>query len=141
VLLANRKNMLNRLTKGVAARIGALLAALALAGFVAPPIAVAFVPTPAAIHCLAATDHKAHSGAQDRVSHSGDVDHGKRSGDSPSHRTTCCGMFNVTALAPDSAPAILRQWTDPAVSMFIEADFHTLAPEQPNRPPISRLSL
>jgi hypothetical protein len=134
--------MLNRLTKGVVARIGAFLAALALAGFVAPPIAVAFVPTPAAIHCLAETDHKAdsHSAAQDRISHSRDVDHGKHSGDSPSHRTTCCGMFNVTVLAPDSAAAILRQWTDPAVSMFIEANFHTLAPEQPNRPPISRLS-
>jgi hypothetical protein len=48
-------------------------------------------------------------------------------------------MFNVTALAPDSTPAILRQWTDPAVSMFNEANFHSLAPEQPNRPPISRL--
>jgi hypothetical protein len=134
--------MLNRLTKGVVARIGAFLAMLALAGFVAPPMAVAFVPTPAAIHCLTDTDHKAdsHSAAHDPVSHHGDVDHEKRSGDSPIHRTTCCGMFNVTALAPDSTPALLRLWTDPAVSMFVEANFHSLAPEQPNRPPISRQS-
>jgi hypothetical protein len=49
-------------------------------------------------------------------------------------------MFSVTALAPDFATA-LRYWADSSVSMFIEANFHALALDQPIRPPISRLSL
>jgi hypothetical protein len=136
--------MLSRLAKGVAARIGAFLAVFALAAFIAPPIAVALVPTPTAVRCLVQTDSKAdhdHSAAPAGVSYNSNVDHGKHSGDRPDHKSTCCGMFSVTALAPDSYSVVLRYWTGPAVSVFIEANFRGLAPEQPNRPPISRLSI
>jgi hypothetical protein len=49
-------------------------------------------------------------------------------------------MLGVTALAPDFSTA-MRYWTDPSVSIFIEASFHALALDQPIRPPISRLPL
>jgi hypothetical protein len=129
--------MLTRLTKGVAARIGAFLAAFALASFVAPPIAVAFVPNPTAAHCLVHPDDEADYNAPGGVSHRGDADHDRHSGNGPDHKSICCGMFGVTALVPDSTIEMIPYWTDP-FSMFIEANFHALAPEQPDRPPISR---
>jgi len=46
-------------------------------------------------------------------------------------------MFGVTALVPDSIMQMIPYWTDP-FSMFIEANFHALSPEQPERPPIYR---
>ena len=76
--------MLSRLAKGIFARIGAFLATLALAGFVAPPIGVAFVPAPTAIHCLVQTEHKAppdRSAVPTSASHSSHVDIAKHSGD------------------------------------------------------------
>ena len=132
--------MLRWLTRGFAARMGAFLAALALAAFVAPPVAVAFAPTPAAIYCLTHVDHEAddnYGTVPAGVSHS--VHHVKHSGDKPAHKSNCCGMFSVSALAPEAAPAILRPWSDSAVSMFVEPDFQTRVPELPVRPPISRL--
>ena len=129
--------MLTRLTKGVAARIGAFLAVLALASFVAPPIAVAFAPTQTAVHCLVHTNDQADYSATGGVSHRGDAGHDRHSGNGPDHKSICCVMFRVTALAPDSTMSTMPYWTYP-FSMSIEADFHGLAPQQPNRPPISR---
>ena len=129
--------MLTRFTKGVAARIGAFLAAFALASFVAPPIAVAFVPNPTAVHCLVHADDQTDYSAPGGVAHRGDADHDRHSGNGPDHKSICCGMFGVTALVPDSTMEMIPYWTDP-FSMFIEANFHALAPEQPDRPPISR---
>ena len=103
--------MLTRFTKEVAARIGAFLAAFALASFVAPPIAVAFVPNPSAVHCLVHADDQTDYSAPGGVSHRGDADHDRHSGNGPDHKSICCGMFSVTALVPDSTMGMIPYWT------------------------------
>ena len=65
--------MLGWLNKGIAAHIGAFLAALAWSAFVVPPIAVAFMPTLAAVHCLVQTEHEtdhSHIAAPDGIASS-----------------------------------------------------------------------
>jgi hypothetical protein len=134
--------MLLALRRGVRFRAAAFFAALAMASFVVPPIAVAFAPPEAAAHCLA---HAEHGLGHDRAgaTRSGafhDVDHQSPSHEKGDHKSTCCGMFCSTALAPDAGLAIRPVWRDTAVSFIGVLDFYGRAPEQPDRPPISRLS-
>jgi len=135
--------MLRRLHKGIAARIGTVLAALAVTSFVAPPIAVAFAPTPAAIHCLTHIKHEAghdHAGSV-QSGHTHDRDHADKPDKQADHKTICCGMFSITALAPDAGPAPLTYWRNRAVLTFVAPVIHPRAPDQPIRPPITRLPL
>lgn len=133
--------MLRSLRQGIVAWIGTFLAALAVASFAAPTIAVAFAPTPEAIHCLAQPMHEdgpLHSHSA-QSGHEHDGDHGRK-GTKSGHETTCCGMFNMTALAAaDLAPLVLSYWGEPDISTLVEPGFYPHAPEQPTRPPNTRL--
>ena len=135
--------MLVALTKGIRFRVAMAMAAFAVFAFVAPPIAVAIAPTEHAIYCLTHDDH-----AIGRVLHDhatghhdpGDLDRVKHSKDGGKQASHCCGLFCVTALAPEirqeSNPPILN----PEQSSGIEPSFHSRSPELPFRPPIARLS-
>lgn len=136
--------MLRSLRKGTAAWVGTFVAVLAVASFAGPLIAVAFAPTPEAIHCLTQiapapqADHD-HAGAV-QGGHSHDEDHGNKT-TKPDHETTCCGMFNVVALAATSGLAPLSFWRDQDSPTSVEPGFYPHSPEQPTRPPNTRLPL
>jgi hypothetical protein len=136
--------MLVALTKGFRFRIAIAMAAAAVFAFVAPPIAVAFDPTEHAIYCLTHTDHAIGPAYVDHTADhkhaSGGHDHAKHSHQSDKHPSHCCGLFCVTALAPE----IRQEWNAPILgpepSSAIEPSFHSRSPELPYRPPISPLS-
>jgi hypothetical protein len=135
--------MLAALRRGVRFRIAIAMAALAVFAFVAPPIAVAFGPTPGTIYCLTHYDqgmghsHHDHAVADHRA---GDLDQTKSSHEEGEHKSHCCGLFCVTALTPEvrgmPAPLLLQ----PERSSVVAFGFRGRTPEQPFRPPIPRLS-
>lgn len=134
--------MLLALTRGVRFRAAAFLAAVALVSFVAPALAVAFASPEAASGCLTHGDHAfGHADASVvDVGSSHDMNHQSPSHEKGDHKSACCGIFCSTALAPDSGTLVRLNWHDSTVSLAALPDFQGLTPEQPDRPPISRLS-
>ncbi len=131
--------MMLALTRGIRFRLAAFLAALAAACFALPPLAVAFVSPDEAVHCLVHAGHGQDetSVAQSNASHHADQErhaHGKAD-----HKSTCCSAFFSVALSPD-AGALTFVPRDPAVVLTATPDFQGRIPEQPDRPPISRLA-
>ena len=134
--------MLAALTRGTLFKVAIWVAALAVFSFVAPPIAVAFSPSKTAAYCLTHVDHAfVHEhdqtdAVQPGVGHHDD--HAKHShGD---HKSTCCGLFCVTALAP-SVYVFEPAWSGSAVSSALETSFQGRMPDRLDRPPISLLSV
>jgi hypothetical protein len=56
------------------------------------------------------------------------------------HKSTCCGLFCVTALAP-SVHVFEPVWSGSAVSSALETSFQGRIPDRLDRPPISLLSV
>jgi hypothetical protein len=136
--------MLAALRRGVRFRIAFAMAAFAVFAFVAPAIAVAFAPAERAAHCLTHSDHAIGNEhvdqAADHDHHPGGLDQAKHSHRGDKHPSQCCGLFCVTALAPE-----IRQLANPPLegsqlSSLVVSSFHRRLPELPFRPPISLLS-
>jgi hypothetical protein len=136
--------MLVTLRKGVRFRIAFAMATFAVFALVAPPMAVAFAPAERAAHCLthndAAIGDERVDHAADHEHHPGDLDQAKHSHQGDKHPSQCCGLFCVTALAPE-----IRQLANPRLegsqlSSLVVPSFHRRLPELPFRPPISLLS-
>ena len=135
--------MLRLLARGQFSHIGALLAAMAIGSFVAPPMAIALAPTPAAVHCVTHVNHhdshadtsSAAAHSHDKASKGNDANPEQQSGGHPDQDPTCCEMFNVTGLNPSLAPGILTIWHQSDVSVIVHANFQSLTPDQPSRPP------
>jgi len=136
--------MLATLRRGVRFRIAFAMATFAVFALVAPPMAVAFAPAERAAHCLTHNDHaigqQRADHAADHEHHPGDLDQAKHSHQGDKHPSQCCGLFCVTAIAPE-----IRQLTNPPLegsqlSSLVVPSFHRGAPELLFRPPISPLS-
>jgi hypothetical protein len=120
------------------------LAGVAAFALVAPPVAIAFAPADKAVHCLTHANHEASddhaaapSGHSHDAGHVGLADMPKQA----DHKSSCCGIFCVTAITPDTGPAISPLWSGVPVNFSSRPVFYGLFPQQPDRPPISRLPL
>ena len=136
--------MLAALRRGVRFRIAFAMATFAVFALVAPPMAVAFAPAERAAHCLTHNDHaigdERVDHAADHEHHPGDLDQAKHSHQGDKPPSQCCGLFCVTAIAPE-----IRQLANPPLegsqlSSLVVRSFHRRLPELPFRPPISLLS-
>lgn len=126
--------MLVAFTRGLRFRIALAMAAFAAFAFVAPPLAVAFAPAEHGVYCLTHNDHAMGQEHEDGI-----AGQSKHSHDGSAHKSQCCGLFCVTALAPE-----MRQGWNPVVLSpepfsGIEPSFHSRFTELHYRPPITRL--
>lgn len=134
--------MLIALTRGVFFRLAIWLAGVAAFALVSPPIAIAFASADKAAHCLTNVDHEAGDDQGATPSgHSHDADQAGHSSKQADHKSTCCGIFCVTAIAPNTQLAILSVWSGVPVNSSPRPAFYGQFPQQPDRPPISRLPL
>ena len=137
--------MLSGLSKRFRLKAAVALAALYAFCVLAPHAALAL--TNAAAHCLteprgAAHVHQEKAPAKSHVhadgvvhSHTGTA-HDESDSDGKPHSGNCCGIFCVTALAHEPAPALSAP---PAALLVGPGEFYRLAghsPDRINRPPI-----
>ena len=129
--------MLRALRAGLGFRVAIMTAGFAVLCFVAPPAVMAFGHGSTIVQCLThgdAADHDMHGGA-------GHKDHGDGAKVPANHAINCCGLFFLSALAPSSGP-VLDGLSLPAVlSPLAEPRLFGRVPDQPDRPPISLLSV
>jgi hypothetical protein len=126
--------MLRALRSGILYRLAAVFAVLAAFCFALPPAVLAFGHGSSTAHCLSQADSVNH-GMTGLV----DKDH-KHQGAAGEHKSTCCGLFCLSALATseqsldpilvDSAPYPTRE-INSAAGQF----------ERLDRPPIPSLSV
>jgi hypothetical protein len=129
--------MLRALRAGLGFRVAMMIASFAAVCFVAPPAVMAFGHGSHLVHCLTHGDAVNH-GMPGGVGHE---DHGDGAKVPANHGTNCCGLFFLSALAPNSGP-ILNGLPLPAVlSPPAEPRLFGRVPDQPDRPPISLLSI
>jgi hypothetical protein len=136
--------MLTALTRGVLFRAAIWVAAVAVLAFVAPPIAVAFAPAKNAVYCLTHDDHAIGRDDQDHAAdhhHPGGLDHVKHSPGDGDHKSHCCGLFCVTALAPSLGHVFKHTWSRAPVLFELQTSFSGRTHERIDRPPIPFLSM
>ena len=143
-----RLGMFAALRRGIGFRIAFAMAAFAAFAFVAPPMAVAFASAEGAAHCLTHTDHSVASERADRAAdaiehehHPGDLAQAKHSHKSDKDPSRCCGLFCVTAIAPEISQLSNPPLEHLQLSSLVVAGFHRRLPEMHFRPPISHLSI
>jgi hypothetical protein len=125
--------MLTALTTGLRFRVAITLAAFAALCFVAPPAVLALGHGSNTVNCLAHADQVGHGkAAQGDASH-----HGGHSTPAADHQMTCCGLFCLSALAPDGGEAIAPPAVYSAPFPAREASLLSRVTERLDRPPIS----
>jgi hypothetical protein len=129
--------MLRALRRGVLHRFAAIFAILAVACFAAPPAALAFGHGSAAAHCLTHADQVNHGMTRTADSHE-QRGHRAPAGE---HKSTCCGLFFLSALAADTEQASDLALPHSAPFPAGAAHFAGRAPERLERPPIPSLSV
>lgn len=145
--------MLTALSTGFHFRLAVALCTLAAACLTLPPAALAFGHGTDTADCLshavAVTQgvHGAHGGEahdvtlpaspQDR----GDHGHGTDGPGTASHQAHCCGVFCVSVLLANYGDVALRDKAAPAHFPAGEPNFLSRAPELPDRPPTSPLTV
>jgi hypothetical protein len=126
--------MLRRLRSGTFNRLAAIFALLAAFCFAMPPAAVAFGHGASTAHCLSHADEVNHGMTAVADMHQ---DH-KHQTPVSGHKSTCCGVFCLSALATS------EQTLDPIFATstpYPTRDINSTAglPEQLDRPPIPSL--
>jgi hypothetical protein len=129
--------MLGRLRSGFGFRVAMTLTVLAGLCLVAPPAVMAFGHSGHTAYCVSHADEIDHGGHMA----SGGMNHADQGKVPVKHDSGCCGLFCVSAIAPQS-PAIIELGLAPlALVAPVEQFSFSRAPEQPDRPPISSLSV
>jgi hypothetical protein len=129
--------MLQKLRSGLGFRVAIMIAGFAALCFVAPPAVMAFGHGSNIMQCLThsdAVDHGMHGGM-------GHKDHGDGAKVPGNHGMNCCGLFFLSALPLASGPLIEGRVIRPVLSAPVEINLLGRAPDQPDRPPISLLSV
>jgi len=136
--------MLTALMSGSLFRVAIWVAAAAVFAFVAPPIAVAFAPTGNAVYCLTHAENAIGHDDEDHAlddHHPGGLDHVKHSHGDGDHKSHCCGLFCVTALAPSLGHVFEHTWFRTPVFFGLQTSFSGRTPDRIDRPPILFLSM
>jgi hypothetical protein len=129
--------MLQKLRSGLGFRVAIMIACFAALCFVAPPAVMAFGLGSNIMQCLThgdAVDHGMRSG-------SGHKDHGDGAKVPGNHGMNCCRLFFLSALPLASGPLVEGRVIRPGFSAPVEINPLGRAPDQPDRPPISLLSV
>ena len=126
--------MLTALTTGARFRVAMFLAAFAAICFVAPPAVLAFGHGDHAAHCLTHADALDHG--MPNVAGKA-ADHGDHVPLPSDHKSTCCGLFCLSALAPDASQTIDRTVAGSQLSPPIEPGLSGHIADRLDRPPIS----
>lgn len=118
--------------------VGALVVALYALCVMLPAAAVAASPSPTTEHCLGEHHHAAaetalHEGAGAAHHEPADHDHGQDE--------KCCGLFGVTALAPDFQVVAVRLTQSSALTMPLVGSLFGSRGARIDRPPRNLLSL
>jgi hypothetical protein len=129
--------MLTALTTGLRFRLAIALAAFAALCFVVPPAALAFGHGEHTAHCLAHADMVEHGVAKE----AGFKTHTDHSTPAGTHQMTCCGLFCLSAIPADGGEVIDGIGAGSALLPALETHLLSQAPERPDRPPISLLSV
>lgn len=98
-------------TKGWRRTLGALVVALYALCVMLPTAAVAASHFPVSEHCLGEHQHAAgehHHTAGDAVHEHGGMSHDEPAGSGQGQAEKCCGLFGITALAPDFQVVAVR---------------------------------
>jgi hypothetical protein len=138
------RNMCAMFRRGTLFRATLAIAFVAVLTFLAPPLAMAFVPSKETVHCLTHNDHgfsPKHHHQSIVNQNSARLEQERHTHDNADFASRCCEIFCVTALAPE-----LRQVISPPLmgsERFpnFEPGSHSLRPELPFRPPILPLSI
>ncbi len=135
--------MLKGLRSGLGFRVAMTLTVLAALCLVVPPAVMAFGHGEKTAHCLSQADRMDHGAtmpsgvkmASEGVHHG---DHGKAPA---KHESGCCGLFCVSAIAPQASAGVELALTTITLTPPVEKLKFGGVPEQPDRPPISSLSV
>lgn len=128
--------MLRCFRNGLGLRIAMTLAVLAALCLVAPPAVMAFGHGEQTAHCLSHGDQMDHGGYMA----SGGMDHSQHGNAPVKHESGCCGLFCVSAIAPQAQAIVVLSFAPVSHLIGATAAFNGRIPDQPNRPPISPLS-
>lgn len=135
-------NMLTLAMKRGYFRAGLALASLAWVALIAPPVAVTFGHGKNALHCLTQN----HNGVtrKDAV-HSIQHQHGTRIPDEApakgDHGPTCCKIFCLAALTPNSGSGLNLSWPADPVFSLLKPIVSGRGTNPPDHPPKSSLPL
>jgi len=135
--------MLTALTTGVRLRLATLVAAVAVSSFVAPPITLAFASgktAAAAVYCLTHPDQEFAPQAETNQPGSAHDHKDQARHSHGDHRSACCCLFSVTALAPHSGHISEPSLSSSEAFSTLEASFYGLMRDRLDRPPITLLS-
>jgi hypothetical protein len=133
--------MLTRFRTGLRFRLAMTLALFAALCFVAPPAVLAFGHGANALDCLAHADLMNHgNGATpQKAAHHGDhAPTGKHSAPAGDHQMTCCGLFCLSALAPQIGSLEPNVTVEAPVPAH-EPNLFSRVAERLDRPPIALL--
>ena len=151
--------MLTRLTRITRLRAALTLALAYLLCVIGPPVALAFMDTGAAVHCLTARhEHRATAQSPDVQAHARQAaahghdaagahrhDPGHDTGTSePGGKVTtvnCCGTFCVSAMPASPVPDVVPHAGIPAAVAAVNHGIAGRGPDRIDRPPIVLLPL
>lgn len=114
-----------------------VLAALCL---IAPPAVMAFGHGEQTAHCLSHADQADHGGHMAPARMGSGMDHGQHGKVPAKHDSGCCGLFCVSAIAPQASALAVASFALAAPPARAVTSFAGRVPDQPNRPPIPSLS-
>ena len=141
--------MLKSLRSGLGFRVAMTLTVLAAFCLVAPPAVMAFGHGEKTAHCLSQADRMDHGGPRPSAGKmpsgghmaSGGLDHANHGKVPAKHDSGCCGLFCVSAIAPQSPANVELSLAPTVLAPPIEKLSFGGVPEQPDRPPIFSLSV
>ncbi len=128
--------MLQGLRDGLGFRVAMTLAVLGALCLVAPPAVLAFGHGDKALHCLSNADrmeHGMHGGAAQ--------DHHGDHGSLPDKAPGCCGLYCLSALTLNAAPALEAHEVALPLALPALALPAGRVPDRLDRPPISLISV
>lgn len=126
--------------RGTLFRVAIAMASVAVLSFVLPTVALAFVSAES-VHCLIELDSSAGRQHDDNHAHhhsSGNVDHGNHAHGDVGHEPHCCGLFCVTALAPEIGQLECPPLFGSSILPIVSSGADSLMLERHFRPPIRR---
>ena len=128
--------MLKALSTGLRFRLAMLLAALAVACFVAPPAVMAFGHGEMTVHCLEMAATPQH-GMAGHAGHTADADGGHQRKKAPDDKQDagCCGLFCLSALTTPLGTALPPHNASSSHIRLAVPGLNFRAPDGLDRPP------
>lgn len=142
--------MIRLMAKGIVVRLAKAVAALAVLGFVLPPMALAFAEARIAGHCLVVSQHldpashrHHHPAGVSKLERVDEVGLATIGAERPVERdgptSDCCGLFCISLLSAPASPDLRHEWSGVAKSVSGGAGLLGRPTDTPDRPPRSSI--